>query len=120
MPKASKPSTLYNHDDRPYSATSWTTDGLHGHGSLDSQAIQLAPPAVLGYEDAEYAMPADEDAQQHWDPAPGDDTLSGGLPGIHVLPKLRAKRYMNSVSFFFFHFFPRFHFFRINHTFSLL
>lgn len=99
MPKVKTVPTLYNHDDRPYAVTSWTTDGLNGQGSLDSHHIQLPPPAIPAYDNADYAMPFDEPAYQHCDPAPEGNMLSGGLPGIQVIPKLRAKRYMNSVGF---------------------
>lgn len=97
MPKYRTPAPLYNHDERPFTATSWATDS---QAPPASQNVHLPPPRVEDYDDTDYAMPLDGDLDQQYEPLPEKDMLSGGLPGIQVLPKLRAKRYLNSVRFF--------------------
>lgn len=101
MPKSQKVPSLYNHDDRPFIATSWTSEGRNGQASLDTRNIRLPPLPVDDYDDADYAMPVDEDVDEDHEFVDEPSTLSGGLPGIQVLPKPRAKRYMNSVRCFF-------------------
>lgn len=99
MPRQPKPAALYNHDERPFIATSWAADGQNGQTSFVSQNVHLPPRPPDEYDDADYTMPVDEDPDQPYEPLSEQDTLSGGLPGIQVLPKLRAKRYLNSVCF---------------------
>lgn len=97
MPRSRKLPVLYNHDDRPFTATSFSSDRHNGQASYDSQNIHLPPLPVDDYDDADYTMPVDQDIDQDYETVAEPNMLSGGLPGIQVLPKLRAKRYINSV-----------------------
>lgn len=106
MPKA--PSTLYNHNARLATACQLNISSSHsGRTSLSfsSSQVQVDPtPIEVDSRNEDYAadpaMDIDEDHTVR-----DLDTLSGSLvkvvPGIHVMTKSKAKRYINSASLFF-------------------
>lgn len=99
--KRKLPQGLHNHDERPFLTRRITVD--HSAVSFSQSAISgPIPEEVYG---PQYAIPTDEDGRYEIElddtdvfPRITPEILSGGVPGIKVIPKVKAKRYANSVS----------------------
>lgn len=108
-----KAPAFHNHDERPFLSRRITAIGSTSHLSHTAQPL----PIPQDIHEAQYTIPLDEDGRyevelddSHVFPrirgnSLTPEVLSGGVPGIKVLPKVKAKRYANSVSSgHFFHF----------------
>jgi hypothetical protein len=108
MPKV--PSALYNHNTREATARQLNISGSsRNFASYVTSQVPLLPPPPEAHPEHEYypvdLMDIDED-NPTYDQDPGDsdeepETVEV-MPGVHVKPKTKAKRYENSVSDFFF------------------
>lgn len=115
MPKDGKEkvdrATFYNHSDREFASRQFTSiatasniTALPSGFSFASNFISGAPDILSGeHDNVEYAAPMDMDMDIDDEVPPLRLSIfSGDIPGINIVPQVRAKRYANSVRFFFF------------------
>lgn len=99
MPKV--PPTLYNHGARPVTTRqlnfSSDTDGRSSSSWVSSQVPLPSAPQPTNLPEDDY-YPADAGMDIDIDENPDDQPQTiEVMPGVHVLPKPKAKRYENSV-----------------------
>jgi hypothetical protein len=106
MPKA--PSALYNHNVRLATACQLNiSSGASGRTTLSfpSAQVQVEPPPAVDHQHDYYtvdlAMDIDEDHIPGDPDTPCSDSTIEVAPGVRVVTKPKAKRYINSVCFFF-------------------
>jgi hypothetical protein len=98
---------LYNHKARPFVSRQINVDvaGTTGHRNVSLTSNLIAPTSlplpVLREPDELFPVPMDVDDDLGAVEGEGDSsetaTAVPALPGVHVVPKERAKRYENSV-----------------------
>jgi hypothetical protein len=102
MPKT--PSALYNHNTREATARQLNiSGGSRNFASYVTSQVSLPPPPSEAHPEHEYypvdPMDIDEDnpVYNHPDDSDEEPETVEVMPGVHVKPKAKAKRYENSV-----------------------